>query len=153
MQVGNSFVVGNGGGPNILRIDTTGSGNITFDPIGGLHALNTWLILGVDAGNATGNVFVQNLDVVRTGAAGSTTLTGSVNNLSGPAAAGAANIEPSPSSNFRFNSCPIHSVNCVLLPVQGIPTANPLNDISFGSVFNPDDQDDLLLPIVSDQDY
>ena len=52
-----------------------------------------------------------------------------------------------------INSCPIHSVNCVLLPTQGLPTANPLNDINFGSMFNPDDQDDLLLPIVSDQDY
>jgi hypothetical protein len=44
-------------------------------------------------------------------------------------------------------------VNCVLLPTQGLPTANPLNDITIGSLFNPDDQDDLLLPIVSDQDY
>ena len=58
-----------------------------------------------------------------------------------------------PDSNFRFNSCPIHSVNCVLLPTLGIPMANPLNDINIGSLYNPNDQDDLLLPIVSDQDY
>ena len=60
---------------------------------------------------------------------------------------------PSPNSNFRFNTCPIRSVNCVLLPAQGIPVANPLNDIYFGTLFNPNDDDDLLLPIVSDQDY
>jgi hypothetical protein len=34
-----------------------------------------------------------------------------------------------------------------------LPTANPLDDIDIGSVYNPNDQDDLLLPIVSDQDY
>ncbi|HEX3400110.1 MAG TPA: filamentous hemagglutinin N-terminal domain-containing protein [Acetobacteraceae bacterium] len=152
-QQGNSFVTGIGGGPSILRIDATGAGNISFDQVGGLHGPSTWLILGIDTGTATGNVAVQNLDIVRTGATGATTLTGSVGGLSGPAAAGVAGIQPSPNSNFRFNSCPIHSVNCVLLPTQGLPTANPLNDITIGSLFNPDDQDDLLLPIVSDQDY
>jgi hypothetical protein len=76
-----------------------------------------------------------------------------VTGLSGPAAAGAAGIQPSPNANFRINSCPIGSVNCVLLPTQGVPTANPLNDINIGTLFNPNDDDDLLLPIVSDQDY
>ncbi len=152
-QQGNSFVSGIGGGPSIVRVDVTGAGNTSFDLNGGLSGPATWLILGLDTGQATGNVFVQSLDVLRLGATGSTTLTGSVAGLSGPAAAGAAGIQPTPNSNFRFNSCPIHSVNCVLLPTQGLPTANPLNDINFGSLFNPDEQDDLLLPIVSDQDY
>jgi len=76
-----------------------------------------------------------------------------VANLSGPAAAGASGIQPSPNSSFRINSCPISSAYCVLLPAQGVPTANPLNDINIGTLFNPNDEDDLLLPIVSDQDY
>ncbi len=152
-QQGSSFVSGIGGGPNIVRMDVTGAGNITFDQNGGLFGPTSWLIVSIGTGQATGNVFVQSLDVLRSGTSGSTTLTGSVAGLSGPAAAGAAGIQPGPNSNFRFNSCPISSVNCVLLPTQGVPTANPLNDINFGSVFNPDDQDDLLLPIVSDQDY
>jgi hypothetical protein len=148
-QLGSSTIQGD---PSILRINVAGPGNITFaNP--GLQAGTTWLILNIDAGQATGNVFVQALDVIRNGASGATLLTGSVAGLSGPAAAGAAGIQPSPNSNFRFNSCPIHSVNCVLLPTQGLPTANPLNDISIGTLYNPDDQDDLLLPIVSDQDY
>ena len=91
--------------------------------------------------------------MIHTGRRGSARLTGTVAGLTGPAAAGAAGIQPNPNSNFRFNSCPIHSVNCVLLPALAVPTANPLNDIDFGSLFNPNDQDDLLLPIVSDQDY
>ena len=44
-------------------------------------------------------------------------------------------------------------MNCVLLPGEGVPTANPLNDINIGTLSNPNDDDDLLLPIVSDQDY
>ncbi len=133
---------------------SSGTGNITFDQIGGLHGPTTWLILGIATGQATGNVFVQSLDVVRRGArSGSTTLTGSVAGLTVRRRRAPRASSRGPNSNFRFNSCPIHSVNCVLLPTQGVPTANPLNDIDFGSLFNPDDQDDLLLPIVSDQDY
>jgi hypothetical protein len=93
------------------------------------------------------------LDVSYVQANSGSQISGSIGQFSGQAAAGAANIQPTANSNFRFNSCAIHSVNCVLLPTQGLPTANPLNDIVIGSLFNPDDQDDLLLPIVSDQDY
>ncbi|MEJ0018321.1 MAG: filamentous hemagglutinin N-terminal domain-containing protein [Acetobacteraceae bacterium] len=153
-QTGSSTITGIGGGPSVLRINASGGANITFDPNAGLQGRDsTWLILAIDTGRASGQVNVQYLDVIRAGATGSTELTGTVAGLAGSAAAGAAGIEPSPNSNFRFNACPIRSVNCVLLPTQGIPLANPLNDIYFGSLFNPDDEDDLLLPIVSDQDY
>jgi filamentous hemagglutinin family protein len=151
-QVGNSTIEGN---PSILRIDVTGPGNITLSQSTdtGLTGTGTWLILGLQTGQATGSTFVQNLDVIQTGGSGSTQLTGTVGGFSGPAAAGAAGIQPGPGSNFRFNSCPIASVNCVLVSALAIPTANPLNDINVGSLYNPNDQDDLLLPIVSDQDY
>ena len=96
---------------------------------------------------------MKNLDVNQTGQAGAADLTGSVTGLTGAAAAGVAGIQPSPNSNFRFNSCPIPSVNCVLLSTLAVPTANPLNDINIGTLFNPNEEDDLLLPIVSDQDY
>ncbi len=153
-QQGNSTVVGLGGGPSVLRINALGGANIAFDSAGGLSGPDTWLILSLESGRATGQVNVKNLDVIRANATGgSSDLFGSLNALSGSAAAGAAGIQPNPNSNFRFNSCAIHSVNCVLLPTQGLPTASPLNDIYFGSVFNPNDEDDLLLPIVSDRDY
>jgi hypothetical protein len=151
-QVGDSTIEGS---PSILRIDVTGPGNITLsqNTDTGLTGTGTWLILGLQTGQATGSTFVQNLDVIQTGGSGSTQLTGTVGGFSGPAAAGAAGIQPGPGSNFRFNSCPIASVNCVLVSALAIPTANPLNDINVGSLYNPNDQDDLLLPIVSDQDY
>lgn len=155
LQVGTSIVQGFGdiANPNILRISVAGAGGIVFSKVGGLQGSNTWLILDIDSGLASGNVFVRSLDVNRTGTTGATELVGTIAGVKGPAAAGAAGITPTPSSNFRFNSCPIHSVNCVLLTAQAIPTANPLNDIAIGSLYNPNDQDDLLLPIVSDQDY
>ena len=74
----------------------------------GLTGANTWLILDLDSGTATGSIFVKNLDVNRVAASGSTSLSGSIGGYTGPAAAGAAGISPSPNSNFRFNSCPIH---------------------------------------------
>ena len=36
---------------------------------------------------------------------------------------------------------------------EAVPVASPLNDIFFGSMLNPNQEDDLLLPIVSDLDY
>jgi hypothetical protein len=150
VQSGRSTVSGLTGPSSILRIDVTGK--LTLDPNVGLQAPQTWLIFGLAGGQATGNIVVGGLDIAHIGSAGAT-LTGSVNKLGGSAAAGASNIEPQANPSFRFNSCPIHSVNCVLLPTQGVPQSNPLQDLYLGSLFDPDDQDDLLLPIVSDQDY
>jgi len=123
-------------------------------PFVGLQGPNTWLILQIGTGRATGQVHVRNLDVISQGGlAGASDLTGSVTGLTGPAAAGAAGIVPNPNSNFRFNQCAIQSVSCILLPGEAVPTANPLNDINIGTLFNPNEDEDLLLPIVSDQDY
>ena len=154
-QVGNSMAIGynSAGSPNILLIDVTGGGNITLSSTGGLTGANTWMLLDIGTGTASGNIFVQNLDINRAGSTGSTSLSGTVNGVGGLAAAAAAGIQPGPNSSFRFNSCPIQSVNCILVPTLKPPVANPLNDFSIGSFYNSNDQDDLLLPIVSDQDY
>jgi hypothetical protein len=111
------------------------------------------MILSLDTGSAIGQIKVKDLDVIRRGASGSSSLTGTVANLSGPAAAGAAGIQPSPNPDFRFNGCTIHAISCILAPAEAVPVASPLNDIFFGSTLNPDQEDDLLLPIVSDLDY
>jgi filamentous hemagglutinin family protein len=150
-QLGTSFVQGS---PSILEINvSSGGGNVSFSTASGLRAPNTWLVLVMGSGQATGNVQVANLDVFRQSNAGSTSLFGSVATLSGVAAAGVSGIQPSPNTKFQFNACPIQSVNCVLLPTAPVPTANPLNDISIGTLYNPDEQDELLLPIVTDQEY
>jgi len=138
--------------PSIVRIDS--SGVITLDPSAGIVAPNSWLILGLGSdAKATGGIAVANLDAVSVGLAAGTALTGSVGGLVGNAAAGAANIAPVANSTFKINGCPIASVNCVLLTTQGIPAASPLRDFVIGSIFNPTDDDDLMLPLVSDEVY
>jgi hypothetical protein len=153
IQIGTSTILGIGGGPSVLRIDAKGSANITFDPLAGLQGKTTWLILDIFNGTAKGQIHVENLDVIPRGPSGSANLTGSVSGLTSSSAAGASDIEPSPNPVFQINSCPIHSVSCVLLPSESVPTANPLNSIDIGTLTNPNEDEDLLLPIVSDQDY
>jgi hypothetical protein len=152
-QQGSTIIQGIGGGPSVIRINASSGADITFDVFAGLQGKNTWMILSLDTGSAIGQVKVKDLDVIRSGASGRTNLTGTVANLSGPAAAGAAGIQPSPDPDFRFNGCTIHAVSCILAPAEAVPVASPLNDIFFGSMLNPNTEDDLLLPIVSDLDY
>jgi hypothetical protein len=139
--------------PSVMRIDA--SVGITFAPSpSGLVAPDTWLILGLTNGaKATGGIDVLALDTVFTGQGSGAQLSGSVGGLGGNAAAGLARIAPGSNATFRINGCPISSVNCVLLTTQGIPTASPLNGFNIGSLFDPTDQDDLLLPLVSDEVY
>ena len=156
-----AFSVSNGGGPSTMVVDVSNSatGNIAFDNGSGLQAPNTWLILRLNGGTASGTVNVANLDLIYGTASGSSTLTGTIGGISGSAAAGTANIYQgsndfaNPNANFRFNACPIHSVNCVLLPTLSLPTANPLNDIDFSSNLTPEEEQELLLPIISYRDH
>jgi filamentous hemagglutinin family protein len=160
-QLGTSTIEGIGGAPSVLRINALGSANIAFSTVGGLQATGTWLILDIGGGDATGQINVRDLDVLQSGIGGRASLTGTVTGLSGVAAAGAAGIEPGVNLDFRLNSCPIHAATCALLVLPdvnvaaelAVPVSNPLNDIYFGSTFSPNEDDDLLLPIVSDQDY
>jgi filamentous hemagglutinin family protein len=152
LQLGSSTVTGISSA-NIVRINTSGAGKLTFDPSAGLNAPDTWLIVGVNQGQISGNVNVAALDITYGSVAGGSSLTGIVGGIGGPTAAGAVGIEPAANANYRFNSCVIHSVNCVLLPTATIPTANPLNSLDIGALSNSQDQEDLLLPVVSDQDY
>jgi haemagglutination activity domain len=152
-QQGSTTIQGIGAGRSVMRTNASNGASITFDLFAGLQGKNTWTILSLDTGTAIGQIKAKDLDVIRSGASGSTNLTGTVANLSGPAAAGAAGIQPSPNPDFRFNGCTIHAVSCILAPAEAVPVASPLNDIFFGSVLNPNEEDDLLLPIVSDLDY
>jgi hypothetical protein len=87
------------------------------------------------------------------GVTASANLSGSVNGLTGQTAAEAAAISPRQNAQFRFNSCPIGSVNCIVLPVESVPPINPNQNLDIGNFQNSDDDSDLLLPNVSDQDY
>jgi hypothetical protein len=141
------------GDPNIVRIDAS-RGIVLAPPPGGIVGPDTWLILGLSSGAAaTGGIEVFRLDTVFVGTAGGSTLSGSVGGLGGIAAAGAAHIAPGTNAGFRINGCPISSINCILITTQGIPTGSPLNNFVIGSIFDPTDEDDLLLPLVSDEVY
>ncbi|HEY1936194.1 MAG TPA: filamentous hemagglutinin N-terminal domain-containing protein [Acetobacteraceae bacterium] len=149
VQEGGSFVTPLNGTAAILDIDA--SGNISFDAGSGLNAPATWLVLNLIGGQATGVIDVQELDISYVAPTASSALTAEIDGFSGNAAAGRAFIVPEPDANFRVNACPVHSINCVLLPTQSLPTGSPLNDFFVGSMFSPADQGDLLLPIVSNE--
>ncbi|MBW4090767.1 MAG: filamentous hemagglutinin N-terminal domain-containing protein [Proteobacteria bacterium] len=159
VQQGVVTVTSASGGPSIVRIDAYDGGNIALSPIGGLVGTSTWLILDLHGsgalGAASGNMFVRWLDVIfplgSTG--GGAALAGTVDGISGQSAAGASDISPAADARFRVNTCAIGSVNCVVLPVEVLPLANPLQGFSLGSMLNSDEDDDLFLPLVSRRDY
>ena len=138
------------GGASILDVTAGGTGNITFT---NLLGLNTWLLIGINQGAVAGNIYVKALTLQYPPGYAGATLSGSINAVAGPGAAGVATILPLPNSKFSLNHCPIHSVNCVLLPTEAIPTTNPLENFSIGAQSDPNEDENLLLPIVSDQDY
>jgi hypothetical protein len=121
-QIGNSFVVGQGGGPATLQISITG--NVQFDPPLGLQAASTWLILNLTNGTAAGNVFVNALDVSYT-TPGSTNLTGTIAGINGGPAAAVGNIAPAINANYLFNGCIIAAALCHP-PAPPTPTPTPI---------------------------
>jgi hypothetical protein len=157
LQTGASFTVTNIPSPatpeSILEITLTKGGGGTVQFSGGLNAPKTWLIVNVGNGTASGQINVEALDFGYTLPPGRADFTGTINGFTGAAAAGVANIQPQPNANFRVDGCPIHSVNCALLPTQGVPTTNPVNDINIGAPLNQENPEDLVLPVVSDERY
>jgi hypothetical protein len=112
-QIGSGTIAGQGGGPATLQIAVTGSAD--FDPPLGLSGARTWLILDLNRGTATGNVFVDALDVTYT-APGGTTLTGTIAGIAGGPAAAAGHIQPAINANYLFNGCIIAGPVCVPPP-------------------------------------
>ena len=164
------------GGASILRIDASQS--IALSRTSGILGTDTWLVLGLPNGaRASGNLTVRDLDVSFSGLGGGTALTGTVNGHTGQDAATVSNITPRIDGNYLLNGCPIASVNCGITLVRDIPPLPPnlaflfplltsqasgdpifsnfllFREIIFGAILNPRDEDDLLLPLVSDQVY
>ena len=130
-----------------------GAGSVQFGG-SGLFAPNTWMILSVGNGTASGSFNVEALDFIYIQPGGQATfINASVAGLSGNAAAGAAFIQPQPNTNFRIDGCPIHSVNCTILTTQTLPQASPVSDIIVGAPGNSQNPEDLVLPVVSDERY
>jgi filamentous hemagglutinin family protein len=121
-QIGSGTVAGQGGGPATLQISVTG--NADFDPPLGLLGTNTWLILNLTNGAATGNVFVNALDVTYT-VPGGTNLLGTIAGITGGPAAAAGNIQPAINSNYLFNGCIIAAPVCQPSPPSPPPAPPP----------------------------
>ena len=156
-------LIGGGGPPpnSILSITTVNGGNISLDPSGGINGPGTWLILNLAAAGShvTGNVNVGQLTVVLPANVGNDTapftvaLTGSVDGQFGQIAASNGSVIPTRGITLRINNCPIGSVNCVLLSGALVPVTNPLQNLTLGILVAPNDEGDLLLPLVSDEDF
>jgi hypothetical protein len=120
--------------------------------IGHLTGKATDLILVTRSGGiATGTIDVANLLIVGTG--GKADLFGKIAGIDGQAAANRASISPQPDSDYRFNACPITSVNCVLIPIQTVPPISPLRDVPIIRDRPTQDDTDVQLPNVSEEDY
>ena len=88
-----------------------------------------------------------------TGSGGSTALTGTVNGLGGNAAAAASGITPRVDSTFPDQRLPDRIDQLRGADDRGVLAAFPLRDFIIGGIIDPTDADDLLLPLVSDQEY
>jgi hypothetical protein len=120
VQVGVSTLASQGGSPT-LEITVTNSAQ--FDPPAGLQAPDGWLILNLGNGTATGNVFVNALNVTYTGSTipgspslGGTDLAGTIADITGGGAARAGFIQPAINLNYLFNGCEIAAALCQPLP-------------------------------------
>ncbi len=138
-----------GGGTNTVRIQLNPAGGLIS--FADLVAPNTTLILDTGAGTAVGTIDLGALIVI--GNLGSSTLDGTVANLSGLVASSKATISPFQSPRYRLNSCPLMSVNCIFIAPEQVPQGNPLSNIAIVSAPPTRREIDLLLPNVAAQDY
>ncbi|MBN8892160.1 MAG: hypothetical protein J0H91_17890, partial [Rhodospirillales bacterium] len=135
-----------------LRIQLLSNGGSIA--LGDINAPRVDLILFPGGtGTVSGTGFVDLYGLLVAGKGGKATLSGQIATLGGQAAANKANITPIPDNNYRFNTCPIGSVNCVLSSINILPPVNPLQNFSIGEARNDDEDLDLILPNVSDEDY
>jgi hypothetical protein len=136
----------------VLSIDLAGGkGTASFAD---LDAPGVQLFLSLGDGSASGVLDVAGLHVDTSMAAGGmASLTGVVAGQMGTSAAGVATISPLRNSRYQINSCPVASVNCILLSPILVPVTNPVQDVEVSGVGSRQDDPDLILPNVGEQDF
>ncbi|MDE2318617.1 MAG: filamentous hemagglutinin N-terminal domain-containing protein [Rhodospirillales bacterium] len=144
--------LGNASPQATLFMSLANSGTIGLAPAPGvLNAPNTELVLAAGAAGAVnGNVSVLRLVVL---SAQSVQMTGSIGSISGPTAAGKGIAFPFPQPGYRFNTCPIGSVNCTILPIEGLPQANPLQNFNLSPRKRRRLDKNVTLPGVAARDF
>ncbi len=133
-----------------MSLASSGAIAIAASP-GILEAPNTDLVLAAGAaGVITGNVNVLHLEVL---SAKSVDMTGFIASITGPTAAGNGSAFPFPQPGYRFNACPIGSVNCTILPIEGLPQANPLENFDISPRKRRKLDKNVTLPGVAARDF
>jgi filamentous hemagglutinin family protein len=141
--------------PATLFLDATPDGNIEFQPgpptDTGLFGPTVTVKFSLgDAGIASGNVDLLSV-VVISGTA--TDMTGILDGVSGTAAAGKGTADPFPKPPYQFNACPLGSVNCIILPIETLPTNNPLQNIDIVQKKRKRLNNNVELPGVATRDF
>ena len=151
-----STVVNANGKPGTIEITLARhTGSVLFDQTQGLDAPHSELFINLDLGFASGRIDVAGLNIsyVEPGSNMPSNLFGVVDNEQGPTASGAAFIKVLPDSNYRLNSCPIQSVNCILVSPIIVPVTDPVDDVEVTTPRRRRDDDDLIIPNVGEQDF
>lgn len=146
-----TFAAPPGSSGSTVRVTlASGGGTATF---GSLSAPASTLILDLGSGAVTGGrISVGSLYLIyAAGGAGSADLQAQVGGQEGNAAAASSTVFPFASRSYRINSCAVASVNCIVLTPQTVPVGNPLKELSLSFFREQDDDDQLIVPNVSDQ--
>jgi hypothetical protein len=141
--------------PATLFMDLLPDGNIDFQaspPAGdGLYGPSIELSVALgNSGTVSGNVNLQTILVI-SGTASN--LTGLLDGVGGSAGASKGNVVPFPRPPFQFNACPIGSVNCIILPIESLPTANPLQNFDVEERKRKSLNKNVTLPGVATRDF
>ncbi|MDD2862649.1 MAG: hypothetical protein PHI71_16495, partial [Acidiphilium sp.] len=135
--------------PNMLFVDLNTTGSASFAD---LVAPNTTMVISLGGGAASGQLDLKFLAVAGS-YAGKANFTGTLDNVSGQAAAHNSVVVPVPGVNYRFNACIIGSVNCTVLPVVTLPEASPLQDFDLTPTRRRRLDRDVRLPGIAAKDY
>lgn len=131
-----------------LRLPATG-GRMTFRTLDGA---STDLTLDLGGGGyAGGLIALRNLTVL--GIGGSTELEGTIGGIGGQGAAGRAGLGPRLTPEYRINSCPISSINCVQFVVRLATPADPIRDIGLVGARDEREDPDIFVPNVAERDF
>ncbi len=127
-------------------------GSVAFSTSGQLYGPTTNLEISDAGGAISGNVVLQRL-VVLNALTQSVQLTGQLDGLGGQAAASKGFVDPFPEPEFRFNACPIGSVNCTILPIETLPPGNPLENFDLTQRKRRKLNNNVHLPGVATRDF
>ena len=154
-QTGNTVVNTDGKAGTIEITLARRTGSVLFDQNQGLDAPHSELFINLDQGFASGRIDVAGLNIsyVEPGSTTPSNLFGTVGGEQGPAASGAATIKVLPNSDYRLNSCPIQSVNCILVSPIIVPVTDPVDDVEVTTPRRRRDDDDLIIPNVGEEDF